>query len=83
MWTQETLECVRKAQDIHGKLQDAGIDSKLLDYSNTVYFPRPKNLEGLKNWMFASTDSISHIITMQSVTMEVIEDFVSCLVKCI
>lgn len=73
------MDCVKKAQYLHKMLTEAGIDSKLLDHSITVYFPQPSKQKEM-DWVFASANTISHVVTMQNVSEKNLQDFVSDLI---
>jgi histidine decarboxylase len=74
-------KCLRNANYLNDRLKDAGISSMLNEFSNTVVFERPMDVEFVRRWQLACEGKLSHIVVMPSVTIDMLNSFTNELVE--
>lgn len=72
----EAEACLKNAEYLHKKLIKMGIESNLNKFSNTVYFTKPP-LQFCHKWQLATCGRYAHVVVMQHVTKEKIDEFLS------
>ncbi|MFH0764696.1 MAG: histidine decarboxylase [Candidatus Omnitrophota bacterium] len=72
--------CVENAKYLHRKLRDMGYQPELNEFSNIVVFARPSE-ELIDKWQLAPSGDRVHIVIMQHVTREKIDEFIDDLKK--
>jgi len=72
----EVHKCMMNARYLQGKLRDAGIGAMLNEFSNTVVFEKPLDIEFIRKWNLAYQGNIAHVVVMQHVTIEMLDSFV-------
>jgi len=77
----EVQKCLSNAKLLLQYLTERKISVFLLEYSNTVCFERPSDLQFIKKWQLACEGSIAHVIVMPNVTREKLIIFVKDLVE--
>lgn len=79
-FAKEARTCVENAKYLYNYLKKINWPAYLNNYSNIVYFKKPKD-EICKKWQLAISDKFAHILVMQPVTKERIDAFVEDLKK--
>ncbi len=72
--------CLENARYLHSKLQNAGYNSQLNDFSNTVYFDKPHK-DVVSDWQLSCYGDIAHVVVMQHVDKTKIDEFFSDVIK--
>lgn len=68
-------QCLENAKYLRSKLEDKGYKAYLNEYSNTVYMDRPSD-DVIDKWQLSCYQDIAHVVVMQHVTKEKIDQFV-------
>ncbi|XP_054785996.1 serine decarboxylase-like [Prosopis cineraria] len=74
---EEVDKCMRNADYLLDKLQNAGISAMKNEFSNIVVFEKPQDEEFARRWSLACKGSMAHVVAMQHVTLEMLDSFVS------
>ncbi|XP_057423747.1 serine decarboxylase 1-like isoform X1 [Lotus japonicus] len=77
----EAQKCITNANHLLDKLHENGIGAMQNKFSNTVVFERPLNDDFVQRWSLSCEGNIAHVVVMQHVTIEMLDSFVSELVK--
>ncbi|KAL9650083.1 hypothetical protein ABK040_016405 [Willaertia magna] len=75
-FAQDAKKCIEGAKYMEDLLLKEGISCLLNKNSNTVVFERPQDEKFIRKWQLACEGNIAHVIIMQNITKEVIEQFV-------
>jgi len=81
-WSQDATLMMENTQYLKAKLDEIGWPAWVNEYSNTVFFRRPSD-EMVKKYSLANNydeqfgGALSHIVVMQHVTKELIDQFIS------
>eukprot|EP00096_Caligus_rogercresseyi_P014306 TRINITY_DN67_c0_g1_i2.p1 TRINITY_DN67_c0_g1~~TRINITY_DN67_c0_g1_i2.p1 ORF type:complete len:763 (+),score=136.27 TRINITY_DN67_c0_g1_i2:127-2415(+) len=70
----EAKQQLEKAEYIHQKLRDISYPAWKNPHSNLVYFKKPSP-EIIAKWKLASVEELSHIVLMQHVDYDIIDEF--------
>ncbi|QQP56414.1 Uncharacterized protein FKW44_001080 [Caligus rogercresseyi] len=70
----EAKQQLEKAEYIHQKLRDISYPAWKNPHSNLVYFKKPSP-EIIAKWKLASVEELSHIVLMQHVDYDIINEF--------
>jgi len=75
-------ECLKKARIFADMLTSAGIQRVMLNrWSNTVVFEKPADYAFCRKYQLATTQDIAHVIVMQNVSIDKLQEFVDEFVK--
>jgi histidine decarboxylase len=77
----EALQCIENSKYLLNLCKENGISAYLNDLSNTVVLERPKEEDFIYKWQLACKDSICHVVVMQNVTKEKLDEFVNDFLK--
>ena len=72
----DTMECIKKAEELKDALVATGIKATLGHASCTVVFERPASIEFVRKWQLACQGNVAHVVVMPSTSVEVLTTFV-------
>jgi histidine decarboxylase len=72
----EARRCIEMAQYLYGRLLGLGHPCLLNPFSNTVVFKVPSDTV-VSKWQLAKQDGWAHVITMQNISKEKLDEFVA------
>ncbi|XP_045812047.1 serine decarboxylase-like isoform X1 [Trifolium pratense] len=72
----EVHNCLMKSRYLLNLLRDAGIGAMLNEFSNVVAFEKPQDDQFTRRWNLASNENIAHVVVLQHVTIEMLDNFV-------
>ena len=64
-------------------MKENNILSFLNEYSSTVIFEKPNNIDFIKKWQLACESDIAHVIVMPNITKDKIDTFINEFLECI
>lgn len=70
-------KCMENAKILEKLLKDADIGCFVNEFSNTVVFEKPQSFEFIKKWQLACNQNVCHVVVMQNIEKEKLEEFVS------
>ena len=76
----DAQKCLKNAKYLNFQLNNAGLISHLNDYSNTVYFTKPKP-DLVEKWQLSCFGGICHAVVMQHVSKNKIDYFLRDMIK--
>lgn len=74
-FNQEVSTCLQNAQYLHKCLLQMGYSSLLNEFSNIVVFENP-GIELCRKWQLATQGNLAHIVVMQHICVEKIDNFI-------
>ncbi|XP_051119594.1 serine decarboxylase-like [Andrographis paniculata] len=77
----EINACLKNARYLRDGLRNAGISTMLNDNSNIVVFERPLEKYFKNNWELSCVGNMAHVVVMQHVTTQVLDEFLEDLVR--
>ena len=79
----DDLDSINNANYLNSKMKENNILSFLNEYSSTVIFEKPNNIDFIKKWQLACESDIAHVIVMPNITKDKIDTFVNEFLECI